>query len=314
MEDNKDTQNKHIPKVSIGMPVYNGEKYVREALDSLLAQTFTDFELIISDNASTDGTEDICRRYVTKDSRVRYVRQSQNMGATWNLNFVLEEARGEYFMWAAHDDFWDSRYLRTCLAAFNRSGKIVLASTMYQSIHPESGELLFTDTGVTTVGLNSSERFRQYMLSIHGSTGGIFYGIHKRDALKKAMPMKKVVGADHVVLFKLSLFGEFVTVPECYATKRKGGASSSYKNIVHDEYGQRKNYLWKFPLFVRCIIQQKMIYQSKELTFQEKVFLSRWTFFYYARVYGKNELIALLPDWVKRLIKSTLHRYRIRLR
>jgi glycosyltransferase involved in cell wall biosynthesis len=249
MDDKKDVLNKHIPKVSIGMPVYNGKKYIREALDSLLAQTFTDFELIISDNASTDGTEDICREYVKKDSRVRYVRQSQNMRAVWNFNFVLEEARGEYFMWASHDDCWNSRYLRVCFDTFDRSSKIVLVSTFYQSVNPQSGKLLFTDTGVTTTGLNSSERFRKYMLSIHGSVGGLFFGLYKRDALKFAMYMKRVIAFDHIILFKLSLLGEFVTLQESYATKRKGGDSSDYKKFVHNEtHGQGKNYLWKFPL------------------------------------------------------------------
>jgi len=100
-----------LPRVSIGMPVYNGEKYIREALDSLLAQTFTDYELIISDNASTDGTEAICREYVARDSRIRYVRQNQNRGALANYQFVLDEAVGEYFMWAAADDVWDVNFI-----------------------------------------------------------------------------------------------------------------------------------------------------------------------------------------------------------
>jgi len=99
------------PLVSIGMPVYNGARYIREALDSLLGQTFTDFELIISDNASTDSTEAICREYAAKDQRIRYIRQSHNLGASGNFKFVLDQALGEYFMWAAHDDKWSSNYL-----------------------------------------------------------------------------------------------------------------------------------------------------------------------------------------------------------
>src|SRR5450759_757223 len=91
------------PTVSIGMPVYNGEKYISEALDALLAQTFTNFELLISDNASTDGTTAICRHYADRDSRIHYVRQSENRGGVANFKFVLDEARGEYFMWAACD-------------------------------------------------------------------------------------------------------------------------------------------------------------------------------------------------------------------
>lgn len=93
-----------IPNVSIGMPIYNSEKYLRNALDSLLSQTFADFELIISDNASIDSTEAICREYAARDSRIKYIRQRENQGAYANFKFVLDEARGEYFMWAAGDD------------------------------------------------------------------------------------------------------------------------------------------------------------------------------------------------------------------
>ncbi|WP_448533355.1 glycosyltransferase family 2 protein [Parathermosynechococcus lividus] len=103
------------PKISIGMPVYNGAKYIREALDSLLGQTFTDFELIISDNASTDDTEAICREYAVKDQRIRYVRQAQNLGAGSNFKFVLDEAIAEYFMWAAADDVWDKNWIEKLL-------------------------------------------------------------------------------------------------------------------------------------------------------------------------------------------------------
>ncbi|MEI7993365.1 MAG: glycosyltransferase family 2 protein [Methylococcaceae bacterium] len=106
---------KQNPQVSIGMPIYNGEKFIREALDSLLAQTFTNFELIISDNASTDCTEAICREYANQDNRVRYVRQSVNLGPVTNFEFVLNEAIGEYFMWAATDDKWDIKWIETLL-------------------------------------------------------------------------------------------------------------------------------------------------------------------------------------------------------
>lgn len=119
MEDNKDIQSKHIPKVSIGMPVYNGEKYIREALDSLLLQTYSNFELIISDNASVDRTEMICREYAQNNSCIRYVRQRENRGAAANFQFVLDEAVGEYFMWAAYDDLWGKQYIDHAIHAFD---------------------------------------------------------------------------------------------------------------------------------------------------------------------------------------------------
>lgn len=99
------------PTVTIGMPVYNGEKYIAEAIDSLLSQTFTDFELIISDNASTDKTGLICREYANQDERITYIRHNKNRGALQNFQFVLDEAKGKYFMWAAHDDLWAPDFL-----------------------------------------------------------------------------------------------------------------------------------------------------------------------------------------------------------
>src|SRR5688500_6871770 len=94
------------PIVTIGMPVFNGEASVRQAIECLLGQTFAEFELIISDNASRDGTEAICREYAASDSRVRYIRQNENLGVLANFEFVLDQAGGEFFMWAAADDEW----------------------------------------------------------------------------------------------------------------------------------------------------------------------------------------------------------------
>src|SRR4030042_4089054 len=142
------------PLVSIGMAVHNGERYIRQALDSLLAQDYDNFELIISDNASTDKTREICLAYAAKDKRVRYYRNQTNVGALRNFDRVFELSSGEYFMWACHDDYWKPRYLSSCLEAFNISEAIVLVGTECDSIDPETGKLIFTDEGLSTVGLS----------------------------------------------------------------------------------------------------------------------------------------------------------------
>src|SRR3954471_8256298 len=103
------------PLLSIGLSVYNGEPFIREALDSLLSQTFRDFELIVSDNASTDGTSEICEAYAARDSRVRYYRNEKNMGAGWNTRRVFSLARGQYFKWAACDDICAPEFLERCI-------------------------------------------------------------------------------------------------------------------------------------------------------------------------------------------------------
>ena len=97
--------------ISIGLPVYNGEKFLKKKLDSLLSQTFTNFEIIISDNASIDSTESICQTYLKKDSRIKYYRQEKNLGVIANYNFVLEKATNEYFVWTAVDDMMEPQFL-----------------------------------------------------------------------------------------------------------------------------------------------------------------------------------------------------------
>src|SRR5712672_2829455 len=108
-----------IPRLSIGLPVYNGENFLAESIEALLGQSYEDFELIISDNASTDGTPDICRRYAKQDSRIRYIRQPRNIGSAPNHNVVIERARGELFKHASHDDLYARDLLERCVAALD---------------------------------------------------------------------------------------------------------------------------------------------------------------------------------------------------
>lgn len=130
------------PAVSIGFPVYNGAPFLPRALESLLNQDYSDFELIISDNASTDETEAICREYAARDSRIRYIRQVENLGSHENFNFVLQEAQGEYFMWAADDDQWAAGFIRSLLAALEENEDAVGAFPPYQWIEEETGQII----------------------------------------------------------------------------------------------------------------------------------------------------------------------------
>jgi glycosyltransferase involved in cell wall biosynthesis len=120
------------PAVHIGMPVFNGEKTIHRAIDSLLRQTFSDFELIISDNASTDETAAICRDYAARDSRIKYFRQKKNEGATTNFIFVLNQASADYFMWAAADDQWAPTYLWKCVDLLKGDVDAGFVITRYQ--------------------------------------------------------------------------------------------------------------------------------------------------------------------------------------
>ena len=127
------------PQVSIGMPVYNGEATVRKAIDSILAQTFNNFELIISDNASTDGTEAICRKFAEQDVRVKYFRQTENLGAGANFEFVLRRSVGDYFMWAAADDRRSPDFLEINVHSL-QSNPALSASTSPNCYEGEEGD------------------------------------------------------------------------------------------------------------------------------------------------------------------------------
>lgn len=147
------------PRLTIGLPVYNGEKYVSESIEALLGQSFADFELIISDNASTDTTGDICRRYEKQDSRVRYFRQPRNIGLSPNHNFLVEQARGELFKWASYDDLYARDLLERCVDALDKYPEIVLAHCWTAKIDDleRFRSLLFDDGGDDDYGVIRTE-------------------------------------------------------------------------------------------------------------------------------------------------------------
>lgn len=271
----------YSPLVSIGMAVYNGEKYIRQALDSLLAQDFTDYELIISDNASTDKTQEICREYKLMDSRIRYYRNPTNIGAFRNFSQAFELSNGKYFMFACHDDYWKPNYISSCLEAFNASKDVILAGAECDSIDSKTGKLFFTDKGLSTVGLSPAKRFMHYKSTLHNGkhVGGIFYGLHKRSALREVMPMKNVMATDHLVMAGLCFQGEFVTVKERLMVKRKGGASDTLDGVAHS-HNISNPLLVKGTYLIREFELEKIIFKTDKLKSLEKIWLILWSLFH----------------------------------
>jgi glycosyltransferase involved in cell wall biosynthesis len=271
--------------VSIGMPVYNGAQFICHALDSLLSQTYEKFELIISDNASTDATQKSCMKYANIDDRIRYYKNSKNMGATWNFNRVFDLSLGEYFMWASCDDHWDTDYLDTCLQTLKTSKKIVLAGTICRSIDSDTNKIILVDNGFSTVGLTPSQSFIRYKSVIHSGShiGGIFYGLYRKIALNQVMPIKKVIAADHLVLAELSLMGEFDTIQKSLFFKRWGGASTSIKKIA-TAIGINDRLLVAAPYLLREYFLQRIIFKCKNLSSMQKVKLALWSLYNYIAV------------------------------
>jgi glycosyltransferase involved in cell wall biosynthesis len=199
------------PRLTIGLPVYNGENYLTESLDSLLGQSYEDFELIISDNASTDGTADICRRYEKQDSRIRHVRLPHNIGLAPNHNFLVKEASGELFKWASHDDLYARDLLEQCIAGLDEDPRVVLAHS-WTAMIDGSGTIAKKDEyPLATASLHAPERFRSALFADGGDdTGGVM-----RTAVLRRTPLHgSYHHADRTVITEVSLHGPFYQVPD----------------------------------------------------------------------------------------------------
>ena len=205
------------PRLTIGLPVYNGEKYLDQALDGLLAQTFTDFELVISDNASTDRTAEICQAYAARDPRIRYVRQPVNVGAAPNHNLLVPLARGRYFKWASHDDLYAPDLLAKCVEALESHPGVVLANVHDGVIDAEGEVTALPRYSLDTASPHAHKRFRS-LLRENG--GNDFYGVIPTEVLRRVRPHNSYHNADRTFMAQLTLHGPFVQVPEVLYFRR----------------------------------------------------------------------------------------------
>lgn len=199
--------------VSIGLPVYNGARYLRSALDSLVAQDYGDLEIIISDNASEDETEAICREYAARDARIRYYRAEQNMGPVWNAVRTYESARGEYFLFTAHDDLRHPQYLSRCVAALERNPRALFCCTGVNFIDVDGHDI--TDVipirSLRPVGATPRERLRGLARSTYWVD---VYSLIRTPALQETTFGQELWGGDVLITAALCLRGEVAEVPE----------------------------------------------------------------------------------------------------
>lgn len=226
-----------IPTVSIGMPVYNGEKFLKKAIDSLLAQTFADFELIISDNASTDSTETICRKYVSKDARIRYIRQSKNIGPIANFEIVRSQAAGEYFMWHAADDLCEPDYLKVLTEVLEQNPRVVLAICDVKNIS-QDGEILFTSYLKNIRLFDVADRwFTIRYLFFRNPTSNVFFSIYglfrtrvvRMASLNYRNLVTYLAGSEIPFLAQIALLGQIVSVPRELKIYRRHSESAFHQ-------------------------------------------------------------------------------------
>lgn len=225
-----------LTRVCIGMPVRNGQRYVQQAVESILAQTFGELELVISDNASTDDTERICRKLAEKDPRIHYTRLTENIGALANFWRVYHLSGGQYFKWASHDDLLEPTFVQRCVEALDADPTAVLAYPRARLIDSRDrclGELvrrLPTDLD------QPQARFAAVVLADQGPAYNLeMYGLIRRNAMGMIPMDSGYPGADRVFLARLCLYGRFIEVPQAVLFSRVYPENSCRAPLVHSE-------------------------------------------------------------------------------
>jgi glycosyltransferase involved in cell wall biosynthesis len=200
-----------MPKLSIGMPLYNGGRFIEKSISSLINQTYTDFELIISDNCSNDDTEEICLKFKENDNRIKYYKQESNLGATSNFNYVLNNSSGEYFMWAAFDDIWDPNFISECINVLENNLDCVSVFTHFIIYDINSYKEI---ERITPSSLSSDLPSVRIMKSFENLVPNMIYGIHRREILAKNKYIVNQDWNDILIVAHQVFFGKYFILPK----------------------------------------------------------------------------------------------------
>jgi glycosyltransferase involved in cell wall biosynthesis len=211
--------NREYPKISLGMPVFNGENFIGKALDSILDQTYKNFELIIVDNASTDNTSQICRVYASKDHRIHYIRNKSNIGATQNHNKVFKLSKGEFFKWVAHDDVLAPDFLIKCISVLEKDPSIVLCHSNTGCID-EHGKLIGTYDYTEKINSIKPNQRLNALLEDRKNTWVLIFGLIRASSLRSTRLILNCIKADLILLAEISLIGRMYKIPECLFFRR----------------------------------------------------------------------------------------------
>jgi len=215
-----------MPKVSIAMPIYNGERYASQAIESILGQTFHDFEFVISDNASTDGTEAICRRYAASDPRIRYVRRDSNIGGPRNFCYVFSLCTGSYVKWTTADDFSDVHFLEEAVAVLDARPDVVLCFPRTRIVDADGQSVRDYDDNLQLSDDSPRLRFRQLYERIGLCNAQL--GLMRRDAMARTGLMADHQASDVEFLAEMALLGKFHMLTEVRFFRRFHPAASSW--------------------------------------------------------------------------------------
>jgi glycosyltransferase involved in cell wall biosynthesis len=234
--------------VSIGMPVYNGEKKLAIALDSLIAQDYPNIEIIISDNGSTDRTQEICKNYLLIDSRIKYFRSEKNLGSIWNFNRVLKLSNGTYFMWAAHDDSHEKSFVSACVERLEECPEAVLCQAQTKIYIEGREELLCTNNLNSFDGIK--EMVARYRETINNFPATAIYGVYRTESMRKTKLFQNCIATDMSFIQELSLYGQFIGVEKTLFTYHGREKWNTIDQDYKVFYGVNRKPLWHIPFVI----------------------------------------------------------------
>ena len=208
------------PFVSIGLPVFNGDAYLKLALDSLVAQTYRNFEIVVSDNGSTDGTGEICKAYSDKHELIRSYRYEENRGIAWNRNNSFHLSKGEYFMWFSHDDVLHEEYLEKCMAEIQVRQNTCIVYSKIRVIDADGETIPFNEDLADLNTDNVVSRFK-VCLSSQPYNQSVIYGLMRRSDMASTRLHGDYLAADRCLVAQLSLKGKMYQIPEYLFYRRK---------------------------------------------------------------------------------------------
>ena len=223
-------------KVGMGMPVYNGERYLEETLRSTLAQSYDDFSLTIADNASTDRTREICLDFASSDGRINYIRNPVNLGAAKNYAVCFEPVNCEYFRWANADDLADPVLVERCVPVLDDNPDTVLVYGKTRIIGTDGEFLENYDDNLDLRAESPRERFLE-CLNVLGLSN-VLYGLMRREQLARTALLGNYIASDLNLIAELTLYGKFQELPETLFSRRMHPQASSWDRA--DQETQRE--------------------------------------------------------------------------
>jgi len=222
-------------KVSVGIMAYNEEKYLPLALDNILKQEFSDYEIVIADNASEDATGEIAQKYAKRYPIIRYIRHSRNIGAIQNYNTLVRESRGKYFVLAGAHDLWSDHYLTKLTNALDDRPDAVLASGLTKWIDEEGRELKDINLPTGVVDTSGNSFYGRFNISLWINQN-IMYGMFRLEALRKTRLALEIIHSDGVMLSELVLQGNFIVVPEVTWFRRQNRSFETSEEKISRYY------------------------------------------------------------------------------